>query len=224
MKKRILLQVVAVAAAIFSIPAIALAAQDSDFTQQINEGTLSTDILDASKVPVSNPAVTMDSKAFSFDCQTSTKAFGTASERIYVSDGLTTNTNGWNLSVAATGGVTSTWSDGSNDFDYNDPGTTGCADSAADTDSIGGQMTINPGTVNSDCTGCTTTGISAGTTDSFDEGDAPNGTNVTLMNAGGTAQNIWRGYLTGASVEQKIPGGQTPGNYSLNLTLTVVQN
>jgi hypothetical protein len=208
------LHVAVFVAAFLMIPAMAFAASDSDFTQQINNGALAADIMNASRVSVASPAVTMDAKSFSFDCQTSTKPFGTTSERIYVSDGDTTNSNGWTLSVAATSGASTLWTAGGNNFDFNNPAGSGCT---------GGQMAINPtaGTVTADCTGCNTTGVSLGSSTAFNQGTTDS---ITLMNASGSAANIWRGYLTGANVTQTIPAGQTPGNYSIDLTLTLVAN
>jgi len=201
-------------AAFLMVPAVAFAATDSDFTQQISNGSLAADIKDASRVSVANPGVAMDTKAFSFDCQTSTKSFGTSTERLYVSDGDTTNSNGWTLSVAATSGASSLWTAGGNNFDFNNPASSGCT---------GGQMTINPtaGSVTADCTSCTTTGVSLGSSAAFSQGVTDS---VTLMSASGSAANIWRGYLTGASISQTVPGGQTPGSYGINLTMTLVAN
>lgn len=223
MKKLRILQVAVFVAALGAFPAAAFAASNSTFNQQITNGSLSTDIMDASRASVASPAVAMDAQGFSFDCRTSSKGFGSNSERIYVSDGDTTNANGWTLSLAATGGATASWSDGSgNNFDFNDASGSGCTD-GADADSLAGQMTVNPaaGTLTADCTGCNTTGVSLGSGAAFNQGTVDN---ITLMSAGASASNIWRGYLTGATISQAIPGGQKPGTYSMNLTLTVTAN
>lgn len=225
MKRMTLLQMLAVVIAVISVPAIALAASNSNFTQTINTGTLTTDILDASRVSVASPAVAMSAKAFSFNCYAggtaSTGAFGTNTERMYVSNGDAAD-NGWTLTVGATGGATSTWSNGgaTQHFDFNDSAgsTAGCTD-GGDADSFPGQMTINPavGSVTTDCASCTSTGVSLGTSAGFVQGTTDS---VTLVNAGSTSSDVWRGYLTGATVSQTIPAEQTADSYTLNLTLT----
>jgi hypothetical protein len=202
------------------------AASNSTLSQVINgANTLSTDILDSGRNPVASPAVSMSAKNFSFDCQAggnaSTGTFGTGSERIYVtnSDGAD---NGWTLTLAATGGATARWANGgaSQHIDFNDPagGTAGCTD-GGDTDSTPGQLTINPsaGSITTDCTSCNTTGVSVGSSTAFNQGTTDN---VTLINAGSTSTDIWRGYLTGVTASQTIPAEQVADTYTLNLTLT----
>lgn len=225
--KKTLIKSLAIAAAVFAMPAVALAASNSNFTQTINTGTLSTDIADASRNSVASPSVAMSAKAFSFDCYAggtaSTGTFGTNGERMYVSNGDAAD-NGWTLTVAATSGAAATWVNGGSTqrFDFNDPsGTTaGCSDgSDAGGDTYAGQMTVNPaaGTLTTDCTSCTSTGVSLGSSASFNQGTTDS---ITLVNAGSTSNDIWRGYLTGVGVSQTIPAEQAADSYTLNLTLT----
>lgn len=225
MKRRMLLKITAVVAGLVSVPVIALAAPNSTFTQTIGTGTLVTDIMNATRVPVASPAVTMSAKSFSFDCQAggtaSTGTLGTNTERLYVSNGDASDT-GFTLTVAATGGATTTWANGgaTQTFDFNDPAgsTAGCTD-GADADSRPGQMTVNPtaGTITPDCGSCTTTGVSLGTSAGFNQGTLDS---ITLINAGATSSDIWRGYLTDAGISQTIPAEQVPDSYTLGLTLT----
>lgn len=223
--KKTLLYSLAVVISVASVPAIALAASNSNFTQTINTGTLVADIADASRNSVASPAVAMTAKAFSFSCYAggtaSTGTLGTNTERLYVSNGDAAD-NGFTLTLAATGGATSTWVNGGSTqrFDFNDPtGTTaGCSD-GADADSQSGQMTVNAsaGTLTTDCTSCTATGVSLGSSASFSQGTTDS---ITLINAGSTSTDVWRGYLTGATVSQTIPAEQAADAYTLNLTLT----
>lgn len=203
----------------------AYAAPTPTLTQSITAGVLSTDILDASRNPVASPTVTMSTKAYSFDCQSGVNAssgtLGTNSERVYVTNQSGAN-NGWTLTLAATGGATSTWANAgaTQKFDFNDPtgAIAGCND-GADADTQAGQMTVDPsvGTLTTDCAACTTTAITKGTSAAFSQGVTDS---VTILSAGATSDDIWRGYLTGGSVKQVIPG-ETPANsYTLNLTLT----
>lgn len=200
--------------------AVVFASPDTEFTQVINDGVLSTDILDAGGAPVASPTVTMSAVSTSASCQTpgSSGTFGTSSERIYVDNPGGAN-SGWNLTVAATSGSTAVWDGVSYNMDFNDPTTGGCAD-GGDVDGNAGQMTINPnaGTVNLDCSGsCTSTGITKGSSDSFEEGvtDA-----ITLIAAAAGSDDIWRGYLTGATVNQTIPANTPSDTYTLDLTVT----
>jgi hypothetical protein len=223
MKRRTFLHMLFVLAAVVSVPAVAFAASNSNFTQTINNGTLTTDIMDASRVTVASPAVAMTAKSFSFNCQSagsaSTGTLGTNSERLYVSNGDAAD-NGFTLTVAATSGATATWANGgaTQTFDFNDPTGSSCTD-GGDADTRGGQMSINAaaGTLNTDCGSCSATGVSLGTSASFAQATTDS---ITLINAGSTSADIWRGYLSGAAVSQSIPAEQTPDTYTLGLTLT----
>ncbi len=200
----------------------ASAASNSTFNQSITAGVLAADILDAARTPVTTPAVAMTAKAFAFECQTagtaSTGAFGSNTERVYVTNPSAAN-NGWTLTVAATGGATAQWSNGgaTSTFDFNDSGN--CTD-AGDTDSRPGQMTVNAnaGTLIADCAACTTTNVTKGSSAAFNQGTTDS---VTLLNAAAASDDSWRGYLTGAAITQSIPAEQSADAYTLNMTLTV---
>lgn len=203
--------------------AVASAAPTPTFTQTINNGVLSTDILDASRNAVASPAVSMSAKAFAFDCQSganaSTGTLGTNTQRVYVTNPGGAN-NGWSLTIAATGGTTSTWANtgATRRIDFNDAGGSGCTD-GADTDSIAGQLTIDPsvGTLTTDCAACTTTGVTKGSLSAFVEGVTDS---LTMLNAAAGSDDIWRGYLTDANLSQVIPGETAADSYTVNLTLT----
>lgn len=207
----------------------AYAASTADFSQVVGVGTLTTDIRDASRVSVSSPAVTMSAVTFSFNCQAgataSTGTFGSNSQRIYV-DNPDSADNGWTLTLAATDGSTAGWSNSGDTqtFDYNDASgsTAGCSDSG-DTDSVAGQMTINPSaaTLTTDYSGSSTTGISLGSSAAYAEGSVDS---ITLVTAGSTSADVWRGYVTGIGVSQTLPAEQAADTYTLNLTLTVASS
>lgn len=220
--KKIKITLYAVLIAFVLVPA-AYAASNSTLTQTITAGVLSTDIMDASRNSVAAPAVTMSSKAFSFDCQSGANAssgtLGTNTERLYVSNPSAAN-NGWSLTIAATSGATATWNNGgaTRKIDFNDATSSGCSD-GTDTDTSSGQMTLNPsvGTLTTDCSACTTTGVTKGSSTAFAEGTV---NSVTLLSAAATSDDVWRGYLTGASISQVIPGETPADSYTINLTLT----
>ena len=144
---------------------------------------------------------------------------GVNSQRIYV-DNPGAADNGWSLSIAATAGPTATWTSGGDSYDYNDPTSSGCGD-GADADSRPGLLSVNPstGAITPACDGiCTNTGVGLGISGSYDEGTVDA---IELMSAGAASDNIWRGYLTGASLTQSIPAGQAAGSYAINMTATV---
>ncbi|MEI7498353.1 MAG: hypothetical protein WCK11_03665 [Candidatus Falkowbacteria bacterium] len=200
----------------------ALAAATPQFQQTITAGTLLTDIRDNSRVTVASPTVAMSAINASFGCASTTGTFGSSTQRIYVDNPSAAN-NGWTLSLAATGGVTSLWTSASSTFDFNDPTTSGCAD-GGDADTKIGDMTLNPtvGTITADyTTGSSIVGISKGAQASFNEGTV---NSITIMSAANTASSTWRGYMTGIGVVQTIPAEQQAQAYTLGMTLTVVAN
>lgn len=200
----------------------AYAAPTPTLNQTITAGTLSTDILNASLVSVASPSATLTSKGFSFDCQASgsasTGTLGTNAERIYVINPGGAN-NGWTLTIAPTAGSTAVWTSGGNTYDFNDGGTSGCTDGADSGDSVGGQLTINAsaGTLTADCTSCTTTNVTRGSSASFLDGSVAS---ITLLTATAASDDNWRGYLTGATLSQTIPAEQSAGSYTLPMTIT----
>lgn len=199
----------------------ASAAPNSTFNQTVNAGTLTTDIMTSGRVTVASPSVAMSAKTFSFDCQTggnaSTGTFGAAEERIYVTNGDAADA-GWNLALAATSGATAVWTGGAGSYDFNDAGGSGCTD-GADADTASGQLTVNPnaGVLTADCTGCTTTSITKGSSASFVQATTDS---INVLAAAAGSDDIWRGYLTGATLSQTIPAQTAAGTYTLNMTLT----
>jgi hypothetical protein len=198
----------ALIAGVTLIPTTVFGQVSSDVTQQIDAGTLSTAILDGSRVVVPSPSFTMSTTGFSFDCQTSTGTLGSSTQRLYViNPDATTSGQSWNLSLAAT----ADWTDGANSYTYNDPANAGCDN---------GQLTVDPsvGTVTADCssTACTSAVVTRGSSTAI-TGATP--VNILTSAVGDT---LWRGYITGIDLSQEIPGETPAGNYTLPVTLTVV--
>lgn len=195
------------------------ASSTSSFTQTINAGTLSTDIVDASHASVASPSVAMNAVTFSFSCQTATGTFGTATENIYVSNPDAAD-NGWTLTLAASA-TTDVWDSAGTDFDFNDSSDSGCTD-GADTDSLGGQMTVDPSGATlavGQCASCVTTNITKGSSTAYVEGTTDS---VTLLTAAAASSDIGDWKLTGVSISQKIPAEQpAASDYDINMTLTV---
>lgn len=190
------------------------ASNQSQFSQAISAGSLGVDIVDAGGSSVSSPAVSFGAKAFSFDTQDATATFGTASEKVRASN--PTSTAAWTVNLAGNA-TTDSWTSGSNHYDFND--TSGYTD-GVDTDSYGGQMTVDPsaGTL-AGISGCATTNVSKGTSDSFVEGSA---NSIDIMSAATGASTFCRWDLTGVGLTQKIPSSQASGSYSLTMVLTVL--
>ncbi len=182
-------------------------------------GTLSVLIVDSGGAEVISPNVNMSSKNLDFACQTSTGTFGIDSQRIRVNNG--TGNSLWTLSAAASV-TTALWSAGSPNFDFNDNGSSGCADSVVDADLYGGQMTQNASVATSTPqVGCTNTGITLGGSTSFVEGTT---NSATLLIAGATAGTSCYWDLTGVAVSQMIPAEQAVGSYTITMTVDVVAN
>lgn len=179
-------------------------------------GSLTADIVDNGGTTVPSPSVTMSAAAFSLVYQTVTGAFGTATQKLRVSN--TTTNAPWSLSVAADAGPTATWTTGSASYDFNDP--TAAAEDGGDADSFGGQMTVDPSAGTSTPQGgCSNTGITLGSPAAFSQGSV---NSITLISAGGSAETNCYWDLTGVDIDQTIPAEQVDGAYDLDMTITAV--
>jgi hypothetical protein len=179
---------------------------DSDLTQQINAGTLSTDVRDGSNAVVATPAFAMSPVSVSNSQQVSTGTFGSSTQRISVDNPGGAN-NGWTLSLGATTPATEKWVSGGNNYAFNGA-----------TPELG-QLTLNPAAGTITPVVGTSAGITQGTSATF-SGTSP----ITLLTAAAGSDDIWNGYLTGVGLSQTIPASQPGGSYSINMTQTVVAN
>jgi hypothetical protein len=191
------------------VPAVAFASNTPTLDQTINQGTLTTNILQADdSTPVASPTVAFPATNVSFACQTETATLGNGTNKVNVTN-LATN-NGWTLTMAATGGNTTPWTDGTDTYKYNDATGSGCTN---------GQLTVDASvaTLTDDCSGsCSDTDVTKGTSTAFVSGSADN---ITLLTD--SDGSPWEGYLTGIGLSQKIPASQHAGSYTLGMTLTV---
>ncbi|HNT30018.1 MAG TPA: hypothetical protein PKL83_03645 [bacterium] len=190
------------------------AATDSDWSQVINAGSQSVDIVDDTGAAVANPAVTFGALTYDFDTQDGTGTFGISTEKVRVYNPTSTAT--WTVNIAGSA-TTAVWTDGgSNTYDFND--VNGYTD-GADTDSVGGQLTIDPsGGSISGVSGCATTNISAGTSDAFEEGTVDS---IDLLAAASGAPTFCRWDYTGASLSQGIPAAQVAASYAINMVVSI---
>ena len=181
-------------------------------------GTMATDMVDGSGIPISNPAVAFSDAEFALTCQTAAATFGSTSQRLKIDNG--TFGPSWDVSIAPTLGAGALWSDGgTNRYDFNDSSSGGCAD-GGDTDTYGGQLSINPSAGSIVASpGCSTSGLALGSARSFAEGAVDS---VVLASASSSApvNCVW--YVTGVSFTQKVPPEQANGTYTLSLTVTMV--
>jgi hypothetical protein len=142
---------------------------------------------------------------------------GSSSQKLRIFNDVATN--GWSASIAATAGPTALWdrTDHLAKYDFNDA--SGGVD-GGDSDSLGGALTLFPnnGTLTSPF-GCSTSGISLGSTASFNEGTL---NSITLMNANSSAAMGCAYDLTGIGLSQAVPAAQATGTYTLDMTITVV--
>ncbi|MBW6441698.1 hypothetical protein K0B04_02190 [Patescibacteria group bacterium] len=201
--------------------AYVFAADTSTFNQTINAGTLSVDIVDDTYVSVSEPSIDMSTLSFGFTCQNSTGTFGTSTQQIYVKNPDAAD-SGWTVSIGTTN--TSLWESAGTDFDFNDPTGSGCTD-GADADSFGGQMTVDAsvGSVAvGSCSSCTTTGVSAGSSNAFSEGIVDD---ITILSGAAGSDDIGDWTLRGVSISQTVPAEQpAASDYSINMVLSILAN
>ncbi|KKQ02468.1 MAG: hypothetical protein US10_C0001G0066 [Candidatus Moranbacteria bacterium GW2011_GWD2_36_198] len=184
------------------------AAETTDLSQSIT-GALDVKIVDGSGNEVASPNVAFASKNFAATSQTSAAVLGTASRG---------NVATWSLNLAATSGATSSWSNGTNNYDFND--VTALAADGGDGDSIGGQLSIDPSAGTLAGVGTTSgANVSLGAASAFNEGTVDS---IDILSAAAGAQKpgVWD--LTGVNISQSIPGMQATGSYTINMTLTAI--
>ncbi len=207
----------------FGTVAYVYASATSNFTLTINPGTLSTDIVNGSYVSVGSPSVAFSAVSATFACQTpgSTGTFGTGTQQIYVANPDAAD-SGWTLSLAASA-PTAMWDSAGTDLDFNDSSGSGCTD-GVDTDTIRGQMTVNPAgatLANGQCVGgCNTSNVTLGSSAAYVEDSTDS---ITIATAAASASDVADYTIQGVAVSQTIPGSQpAAADYDINMTLSVV--
>jgi hypothetical protein len=196
-------------------------AADYAYSRFITPATLGVDMVDANGTAIGSPSIAFTSLLTSFSCQTSTATLGTSSQKIRISNGTANEL--WTVSIAATGGVTSNWTNGSTgQYDYNDSGGSGCTDSG-DADSLGGQLSFDASvsTITNLFHDCDASGITKGALAGFVQGTTDA---VTIANTSSAAIKNCDFDITGIAASQEVPAERPTGNYSLNMTITVTAN
>ena len=190
----------------------------SNFTQTINAGTLSLDIVDGSYASVSSPTMAMPAATFSFACQSKIGYFGTSTQQIYVSN-PDAAANGWTVSLAASS-TADVWASAGTPFDFNDPTASGCTDSADTGDTVGGQMTVDPsvGSIAQGPSANGTTGLSLGSSSAFEEGVTDT---ITILTSDGTT-DIGDWTLQSVKITQTLPAEQpAASDYNIDMVLSI---
>jgi len=195
---------------------VVLGADTTQMSQSIS-GTLDVQIVDSSGNSVASPNIVFPAKAFSMTSQTSQSVLGSSDERMRITN-PSGSTDTWTLSMAATNGTTSAWSNGSNTYDFNDSSLD--ATDGLDADLVGGQMTIDPSVATiTGVSGTATSNVSKGNSDSFVEGTVDS---IDLMSATSGAAKPGQWDLVGVGISQSIPSAQAVGSYVMEMTLTVI--
>jgi hypothetical protein len=180
---------------------------------------LSVNIVDSGGNTITSPVVNFPSIDTKIDCQTNTSVLGVSNAKIRVTNG--TNNPQWNLTIAATGGINSSWSNSTGgSYDFNDPSGSGCSD-GPDTDSISGVLSIDPsvGTI-TPSSGCNNIGLVKGSNSSFSQGIVDSITLLTAGHSSDTSGCYWD--ITGIDMSQTIPREQINGVYNINFTISVL--
>ena len=185
----------------------------------VSTGTLSGDIVNSTGVYVTNPSITMSALNYPFECSQSTGVLGTTNERVRINN--TTTTASWTTSIAATDGSTALWKNGGNtqQYDYNESSGSpvGCGE-GSDADTKSGVLRIEPsGATITPQVGCSTTNITLGSNNNFNETSV---NAITLANASSGAGVGCYWDITGIQLKQYVPQGQASDTYNLNLTIT----
>ena len=183
-----------------------VASDETELSQVIDPGNLEASILDSNRDPVAEPSADMQSASFDFDCQTTTGTLGEENERLYVTNPSAAG-DGWSLTIAANDN-TDEWVDGNNSYSFNDPSGDGCDE---------GQLTVDPSSGSITADNGESSEVNTGSSSAFDQGEVDD---IELMVASSGDAEVWRGYIEGIGLSQKIPGETPAGGYSLDMTIT----
>lgn len=179
-------------------------------------GSLTVDIVDSGGSSVVSPTLVFPVNVFSFSSFNSSGNLGTSSERVRVTNASGTAT--WTLSIAASsptdlfvGGNTGAT------YDFND---TSATVDGPDADSVPGRMRVFPSTATLVAeAGCSTTGISLGSTADFEEGVTDS---ITLASASSSADTGCYWEFTDIDIISSVPPEQPADTYSLDFTLSII--
>lgn len=177
-------------------------------------GDYSVTVIDAGGAEVVSPFVAFPSTQVSTSCQDVSATLGQSSQKLRIQNDILTD--GWDVSIAATDGSGALWDSGSLHYDFND--IAGCSDDL-DTDGYGGALQVDPsGATVSAKSGCSSTGVSAGSQSAFIEGSVDA---ISLVSADNSSERFCYWDVTGIDLEQIVPAATGSGNYTLDMTITM---
>jgi hypothetical protein len=186
---------------------------------------LAIEFVDFNGDSVSSPSFSMEARNTMGICQSTPTNFGNDTQgtllRVYKNSG----SDSWNTTIAPTSGSTALWTRAGNTdhYDFNDPsGTPGGCNSGSDGDGFAGQLSFGTDTtVIWPKSGCTTDNLTWNVNDveRFSQGvqDA-----ITILSGSSATTNGCYWDIGGTEITQSIPAYQSPGDYQLDLTATIV--
>lgn len=180
------------------------------FTAVRAVGSLSASIVDTVGQPYSQPNIAFTPTYMLHQCQTSTGILGDAAKRLRITNDVAVN--GWSMSIAPTQGGSAAWQSGAGQYRHNNPAGSpaGCA---------AGQLAMTPQVSSiASQSGCNVNGITRGSNTSF----SSTTTAITLLSASSATPRFCYWDITNIGLSQKIPAYQPPGEYKLDMTITVV--
>jgi len=167
-----------------------------------SSGSISAGFVDNLGNMIDNPEFQISNTDFSMEQKTVSGTIGDANNKIRIIN--TTNNPLWTISLSATNGKDSLWENGSGDsYKFNGPDTEG-------------NMEIDPTIMNVIGTGITKSSKQKFLKDVTDS--------ITIAYSDGTSIVDTVFDLENLGINQVIPANQAAGTYSLNMTLTIIQN
>lgn len=186
-------------------------AATSAFTQTILPATSSVDFTDEQGNGTGEAVIVLAPETVQPTAQVITAVLGTANQKIHIiNPSLDTE---WAVTLAASQGPEAAWSDGVEQYDYNN-----ALEQA-------GQMTVDPSgakivAIPNNGT-CPVDGLFLGTPSSFGQGEDPIA-DITIVSGKALYSTYCAWDLTGVKIQQVIPAEQPLGTYHLPFTLTII--
>lgn len=172
-----------------------------------NKGSVDISLVDSNDNVIENPTFNLSVELLSMSPQTISSFFGNDDQKIRISN--TTNTPSWTASVAPTDGIDAVWSNGLGDtYSFNDTNN-------------GGKLTIDPSIATYTASKSGNTNINLGTRKTFLKNVIDS---ITLASSDQNTETNLYWDLKNIKIEQYLPASQAPGDYVLDMTLTIIEN
>lgn len=185
---------------------------ESTFTQVILPRPQAVTVVDEAEQPVTQPTVLLTPKVLS-------AVLGTQKQRLRIMNPA--RDVDWSVTIAPSDGPGALWQSSVATYDVNDQGIS----DGPDEDVSGGKLTIDPSHAQIrpivDIGDCPATGLSLGSTASFDEYNTKV-SSITLLSGSAVYTSYCGWDVTGIHLQQVVPNAQPDGTYVLNLTITII--